>query len=416
MDKLLLKECIDLVINEMRSKHYSESSVNQYRRYFTDFLFYCTNKGIQYFDEMVAIDYVNNLTGLGLTSLGSGDKDTRKYVVLLRAMRILSQYSLNQIFCPRFSKFYEPVSDENWKSAYNGFINYISNDCDDKDSTVTRKEYVVRRTISILSSKRITSFKEITPGVIEVIISTFIHETPKSVTHNIGILKQFFRFCYESGMHNKDLSLLFKDIKTPHQTKIPVSFSDDEVKKLLESIDRDDPKGKRNYAIIMLASHLGFRAIDIINLKLSDINWSNKTISITQEKTGSNLTLPLLNDVGWSLIDYIKNGRPKIDCDCDYVFIRHIPPYDRFKDSGALSTIFKKVFHDAGLNINRDVRFGIHSLRHTLGTLMLEKETPLPVISQVLGHQSIKSTETYLRLNMEGLKECPIDPERVFNK
>lgn len=71
--------------------------------------------------------------------------------------------------------------------------------------------------------------------------------------------------------------------------------------------------------------------------------------------------------------------------------------------------------HDAKLNIGRNRRCGIHSLRHTLGTALLEKETPLPVISQILGHQSIKSTETYMRINLRGLSECPIDPERVFD-
>jgi integrase len=71
--------------------------------------------------------------------------------------------------------------------------------------------------------------------------------------------------------------------------------------------------------------------------------------------------------------------------------------------------------HDAGLRVKRGERCGIHSLRHTLGSLMLEKETPLPVISQILGHRSIQSTETYLRINMSGLAECPIDPEKVFD-
>ena len=71
--------------------------------------------------------------------------------------------------------------------------------------------------------------------------------------------------------------------------------------------------------------------------------------------------------------------------------------------------------HSAGLKVKRSDKCGIHSLRHTLGTLMLEKETPLTVISQVLGHKSIQSTEVYLHINMAGLNECPIDPEKVFS-
>ena len=77
--------------------------------------------------------------------------------------------------------------------------------------------------------------------------------------------------------------------------------------------------------------------------------------------------------------------------------------------------IFTFRIHNAGLRIPRGKNCGIHSLRHTLGSILLEKETPLPIISQILGHQSIKSTSTYLRLNMKGLAECPIDPDKVFN-
>ena len=77
--------------------------------------------------------------------------------------------------------------------------------------------------------------------------------------------------------------------------------------------------------------------------------------------------------------------------------------------------IFTRRLRDSGIKIISGKKYGIHSLRHTLGTLLLEKETSLPMISQILGHQSIKSTETYLKLNMNELSKCPIDPDRVFD-
>ena len=414
MDKLTIKECYEEVLEIMHSKNYSESTLKSYEGMFTDFFIYCQNKGISYFDEVLAIKYANELTGLELKDLAQDNKPTGKYIILLRALRILSNYSTNRIFMPKFSRFHDDVTDEYYKPIYDSYSNYLKNDCDYKKATLNRKDFVLRKLIEILVREDAETLNDISKSVIEKIISTFIHETPKSVTNNLGDIKQFFKFCYENNLCDKDLVQLVPEIKTPHETKISVNFSQEEVKKILDSIDKNDPLGKRDYAIISLASHLGLRAIDIINLKFQDLNWENKTLTIKQEKTAINVTLPLLNDVGWSLIDYIKSARPKINS--DYIFLRHKSPYEPFNSTSAMTNIFTRRIHNAGIKIPRDCRYGIHSLRHTLGTLLLEKETSLITIAQILGHQSIHSTETYIKVNMKGLEECPIDPERVFDK
>lgn len=414
MEKLTILECADQLIEIMRTRHYSESSLQSYRKLFTDFYHYSSEKGKEYFEEVVAIEYANACTGLELKHLAQDIKDTQKYIILLRSLRILGEYSLTHTFVPRFSKFYESVEmHPYWNGLCESFIMYLKTNCDYKDSTIKRKELYIHRMIHILIELKVASLDDITKKTIETIISTFIHETPKSVTSNLGYLKQFFQFCFDNSLSKINIISYFPIIKTPHETKIPQMLSVDETKQVLSSIDRSDPKGKRDYAILMLASHLGLRAIDIINLKLSNFDWERKVIIVAQEKTNHTITLPLLNDVGWSVIDYIKNGRPNVES--KYLFIEHRAPYDKFSGSGAISSIFTKRMHDAKLCIERGKRLGIHSLRHTLGTALLEKETPLPVISQILGHQSIKSTETYIRTNLKGLKECPINPERVFD-
>lgn len=414
MDKLTISECADQLIEIMRAKHYSEASLKSYRKCFTDFYYYSKERNKEYFEEVTAIEYANSVTGLELKDLTQSDKNTKKYIVLLRSLRILGNYSLTRTFTSRFSKFHEPVEEhEYWNQLYDSFVQYLKVNCDYKSSTIKRKELMIRKMMNIIIELKVSSLDEIDRKTIETIISCFIHETPKSVTHNLGDLKQFFQFCFDNSLSKANIVTLFPVIKTPHETRIPVSLSVDETNKLLDSIDRNDPKGKRDYAILMIASHLGLRAVDIINLKLSNFDWERKLITVAQEKTSHTIMLPLLNDVGWSIIDYIRNGRPNVDT--DYLFIEHRAPYERFSSSGAISSIFTRRMHDAKLNIVRGKRLGIHSLRHTLGTALLEKKTPLPVISQILGHQSIKSTETYIKTNIKGLRECPIDPERVFN-
>ena len=397
----------------MYSKNYSESSLQSYERIFTGFLRFCETKNIVYFDMLTGIEYVNSVTGMQLTDLAQSGKNTKKYIVLLRAVRLIGEYSVNRIFVSRFSRFADEIEDDYWKMLCDRYLLYLNNDCDYKSSTIEKKLFVLRKMVEIFVRDSICSLDDVTKPEIEKVVSTFIHETPKSVSHNLSDLKQFFRFCYENRLSTFDVSSLFPLLKTAHETKISMVFTEEEVKTLLNSIDRVSIAGKRDYAILIMAALLGLRSVDIANLKLTDINWEAKLISITQKKTTNNLTLPLLNDLGWSIIDYIKNGRP--DVESDYLFLEHRAPFNCLTPGG-ISSIFTRRLHDAGIRIVSGKKYGIHSLRHTLGTTLLEKETSLPLISQILGHQSIKSTETYLKLNMKGLSECPIDPDMVFNR
>lgn len=179
---------------------------------------------------------------------------------------------------------------------------------------------------------------------------------------------------------------------------------------MLDTIDRNNPEGKRDYAIILCVTRLGLRASDIRNLRFGNLNWSRKTIMITMVKTKRPIELPLLEDVGWALIDYLKNGRPESKSDC--VFIRHKAPYTQFGDCNSFHRMLSRRMHKAGLS-TKGQKHGLHSLRNTLARQMLEHGTPLPVISEVLGHVSVQTTGLYLKIDLNGLRNCVLDPEEV---
>jgi site-specific recombinase XerD len=191
---------------------------------------------------------------------------------------------------------------------------------------------------------------------------------------------------------------------------IPSVWKNEDVKRLLDSIDRYNPQGKRDYAILLLVTRLGLRVSDIRSLKMSDLNWNRKVVSLIMQKTKQPLELPLLDDIGWAIIDYLKNGRPQTVS--DRVFIRHKAPYDGFNDHNCLSKTLGRHMNRAGIDM-RGQKHGLHSLRSTLARVMLENGTPLPVISEVLGHQNIQTTSVYLKIDMDGLRNCVIDPEEA---
>ncbi len=121
----------------------------------------------------------------------------------------------------------------------------------------------------------------------------------------------------------------YQAIKARKQTRIPSVWTQDNVAKLLDAIDRGNPAGKRDYAIILLVTRLGLRTIDNQALRLSNLKWQDNRIELIQSKTATTLNLPLLPDVGWAIIDYLKNGRPKVES--PFVFCDTLHPWCLFR-------------------------------------------------------------------------------------
>lgn len=137
-------------------------------------------------------------------------------------------------------------------------------------------------------------------------------------------LRQFFRFLYLNGYHTEDRSLFIpRSNALRTREHLPVFWTREDVEKVLSVIDVGNPIGKRDYAMILLAARLGLRVSDVKNLKFSDIKWEKNSMEINQYKTKEPLALPLPEDVGNAIIDYLQNGRPQSDV--QNIFIRHQP-------------------------------------------------------------------------------------------
>lgn len=117
--------------------------------------------------------------------------------------------------------------------------------------------------------------------------------------------------------------------------------------------------------------------------------------------------LPLTEEVGWAIIDYLQNGRPQSDC--DHVFIKHCAPYDALSPS--MYRTIQKYMQKAGIKCLNGKATGMHALRHSLASSMLAQKTPLPIISGTLGHTNPHSTETYLGIGLHQLRECALEVE-----
>jgi len=159
----------------------------------------------------------------------------------------------------------------------------------------------------------------------------------------------------------------------------------------------------------LLVSRLGLRCIDVKRLNFSNFNWNENYLEFSQSKTGRPVRLPLLKDVGWAVIEYIQNGRP--ESESPYVFLRHIAPIEPFSDEDHLYQMIVKHMRVAKLPVSEKKKIGMHSLRHTLATALMEQHTPIQEIADILGHQSIESTPVYLKSSINLLRECALSAE-----
>jgi integrase len=158
------------------------------------------------------------------------------------------------------------------------------------------------------------------------------------------------------------------------------------------------------------------RASDISGLQFGNLLWSQNKIVFKQYKTLDIVELPLPSDVGEAIIDYIKYARPTSED--KQVFLEKAYPHNPIKPKTISLTANRAILH-SGVNVGNR-RHGSHALRHTMASMLLEQKTPLPIISELLGHATIQTSMCYLRIDIESLRQCasevPPVPEAFYTQ
>ena len=220
-------------------------------------------------------------------------------------------------------------------------------------------------------------------------------------------IKLFLNWMYDNEKSKISGDMILPKIVWHRNTNIRTYYTKEEVIKLLNAIDIRTKQGKEDYLIISLICYLGLRISDVVGLKLSDINFNDNTISIIQYKTDNLLILPLIDKVKYPLLDYLKNVRPN-DTELDYIFITRTKPYTQNIKLKTHRYIVKKYLIKAGVDINGR-KHGFHSLRHSFSKSLLDEDTSLYSISNILGHKDIETTMYYLDIDTSKFKELALE-------
>ncbi|MFT9488449.1 MAG: site-specific integrase [Tepidibacillus sp.] len=407
MEKKPLKQLLQELEKELLRLGYTEGSMKFYRNRWKKITQFAEENDEIYYSEELGIKFVEQNYQILKKDFDKtlSQKDTQE----LRIIRMIGDFQLHRTVLRRYYKHKEILTDPYYKDISSKFKKY----CEQKDySKVTVEHYVKQseRFMDYLVSQEICDCSNIKLTVINSYIRTLTGYTYKTVEQVICSIRSFLRFLHQNDILKVDLASKTPMVQARKQTRIPSVWTKEELKALIGAIDRGNPKGKRDYAIILLACVLGLRVTDIKNLTFDCFHWEEKKLTFNQSKTRETVTLPIPTEVGWAVIDYLKHGRPKVDS--QVVFVRHLAPFLPFSESDHLSQLIRDYMRIAHLPTLKKHR-GMHSLRHTAASRMLEHDTPLAVISDILGHTDTDSTAVYLKVDINKLKECCINTPEV---
>lgn len=396
---------IGAVKGELKKRRYSDSYIGGLSTVWNRLTKYLKKRNTSVYSAKIGLNFLEAEYGITVYK-----NPSQKDKFNIRAINILSDYLLHGMIFPRkrqeartyppkFQKLFQRYIDQKR-------VDGLSND------TLLSYDIYLSRFSDYLESRGIADIREMDETVVLGFSETFIRYSPSVIHCTLSVLRTFFHYLFENGIVSKNFAYSVPRDRYRQQTKVPSAYPKEDVEKVLKSIDRGNPKGKRDYAIVLIAARLGIRAQDICDLSFDNLKWEKNTIELLQTKTKKPIILPLLHDVGLAIIDYLKYARPECEYDNE-IFLRLTPPLGKLQ-APTLHSIVKQHMHNAGIRMENGKKHGPHALRHSLASALLEENTPLPIISEVLGHSTTQSTSVYLKIDVNQLRKCSLEPSSFY--
>ncbi|HBG03970.1 MAG TPA: integrase [Geobacter sp.] len=374
MDPKPIEELVAAVLKELDRLNYSKGTRNQYKWFYNTVIRFAKSEGELFYSEELGNNFLRSHYNFSLNGCKKPISRTLRRPV--RAIRVLGDYQLHGSILRRHSTKEPYVHPQQFVDVLMDFEEECTRRCY-SPHTIYPLIKRLRYFIDYLDNQDVVSCSNITGRHLSQYVRTLFGYNSKTVGTILTSLRIFLKFLYLKGYHSHDISCEVPRLKSSYYPRIPSVWKADDVKRLLAGVDRGNPTGKRDYAILLMVTRLGMRVGDIRALQLSHLKWDTKSIEIVQQKTSKPVSYPILNDIGWAIIDYLQHGRPKTAS--PHLFVRHNAPFEPFGMYANLHNLLAKYTRIAGIGIPLEARHGMHSLRHTLASVLLEQHTPLPI-------------------------------------
>jgi integrase/recombinase XerD len=224
-----------------------------------------------------------------------------------------------------------------------------------------------------------------------------------TVADTCSSLRAFLRFLHASGRLACDLAGGVMRPRFRLSQRPPRTLPWDDVRRILRSIEKNRPPGKRDFAIMLLLATYGLGAAEVLALRLEDIDWRNSAIRAHRPKTKVSIELPLLPAVARALTDYLRRERPPAKGTA-HLFLRKNMPYEPIT-SGAIRHRIRYWAKMAGIPAKV---LGAHAFRHSHATRQVDAGANIKIVSDILGHRSVSSTSVYVRVALKRLRSVAL--------
>lgn len=223
-------------------------------------------------------------------------------------------------------------------------------------------------------------------------------------TSNMSHVRTFLRFLHWSKLNDQDLARSVPHTPCYRLAHLPPRLAWEDVRRAIDAADVRTPVDVRNRAILLLAATTGLRNKELRSLELQDIHWRKAEVLVRRTKAKRDRVVPLLQESGEALADYVLHARPKSGS--QRVFLQHVPPVRPIDDSSVISRIVRSALERGGLALPRVA--GAHLLRHSLATQLVRQRRPINEVADLLGHRSIDTTAIYVKVAVPQLADVAL--------
>lgn len=406
---LPLEQLVQHALGELKKLDYTPRTVRRYRTVWKHLVRFSAQEqlGDKYSEQLTArfVDAYQAARGERLR----GKVNWRRHVAI--SVKVLGDFVRDRRIKRSFIYSSSLTMPDSMKKPFADYAQYCRDRLHLSPLTLEQRTRTLTLFLHHLGKSGISRLDQVQPAHVTSFIISRDPQSPRTASCTVSDVRCFMRYLLQHHIVHRDFTGMLPAVRVPRDGIIPSAWDPELVGKLLNTVDRTSPRGKRDYAIFLLAYRLGMRQADIQSLTLDDLKWDSATIEIRQSKTGEAQCLPMSEEIGSALIDYLKSGRP--GAPYREVFLTARLPFIPIPKAGRMYSIMTYWRSLAGIRFRTPQRSGLHSLRHTLATRLLQQETPLHVISDILGHASTASTLIYAKADVESLRAAALDPEEV---
>jgi len=274
-----------------------------------------------------------------------------------------------------------------------------------QERTLNGHERVVRLFVrSALGDDPIDPTQFTPSDVIEFVSLLRNRYSPRSMKGVRASLRSFFRFLRAEGLCDEQIETAIPAVAHWRLSTLPRHLRNEQLERVLSSLDLSRPCGHRDQAILWCLATLGLRPREVADLRLEDIDWRNGTVQLHGRKTGRGAVLPLPREAGRAIVHYLRGHRPTTDE--RRIFVQHLGPRRGEPiSSTAVSEVVARALRRAGVDAPL---YGAYVFRHTVASRMVRTGSSLKEVADFLGHRCLDTTTVYAKLDLPALRDVAL--------